>query len=84
MPGMPERRTRDYARHVVIDLFAALNIADGAVISQLRPQHRVEKDIKNWIKHWNAGPKPFVWKKTAEEILDSLAKYIQRINGAGH
>ncbi len=28
----------------------------------------LEKDIKNWIKHWNAGPKPFVWKKTAEEI----------------
>ncbi|MEY9895821.1 hypothetical protein ABIA31_009513, partial [Catenulispora sp. MAP5-51] len=24
-------------------------------------------------------PKPFVWKKTAEEILTSLAKYLQRI-----
>lgn len=27
---------------------------------------------------------PFVWKKTAEEILDSLAKYIERISGGGH
>jgi len=40
MPGMPERRTHDYARHGVVDLFAAFNIADGTVISQLHPQHR--------------------------------------------
>ena len=44
----------------------------------------LEKDIKNWINSWNSDPKPFVWKKTAEEILDSLAKYIQRISGGGH
>jgi hypothetical protein len=24
---------------------------------------------------WNDNPKPFVWHKTAEEILDSLAAY---------
>ena len=29
-------------------------------------------------------PKPFVWTKTAEEILDSLAKYMARISGATH
>ena len=40
MPGMPERRTHDYARHGVIDLFAAFNIADGTVITELHPQHR--------------------------------------------
>jgi transposase len=40
MPGMPERRTHDYARHGVVDLFAAFNIADGSVISKLYPQHR--------------------------------------------
>ena len=40
MPGMPERRTHDYARHGVVDLFAAFNIADGTVISQLHPRHR--------------------------------------------
>ncbi|MCQ4118093.1 IS630 family transposase, partial [Rhodococcus sp. FXJ9.536] len=38
----------------------------------------------NWIKTWNDDPKPFVWHKTAEEILDSLAKYIARISDAGH
>lgn len=44
----------------------------------------LEKDIRAWIKDWNEDPKPFVWTKTAEEILDSLARYIQRISGAGH
>ena len=31
-----------------------------------------------------AKPKPFVWTKTAEEILDSLARYISRISDGGH
>jgi hypothetical protein len=25
-----------------------------------------------------------VWTKTADEILDNLAKYLQRINNSGH
>jgi transposase len=44
----------------------------------------LEQDVRNWIEQWNAEPKPFVWKKTAEEILDSLARYLQRISGAAH
>ncbi|HEY6274699.1 MAG TPA: IS630 family transposase [Streptosporangiaceae bacterium] len=44
----------------------------------------LEADIRAWIEHWNADPRPFVWAKTAEEILDSLAKYIARISGGGH
>ncbi len=44
----------------------------------------LEKELRAWIKSWNEDPKPFVWTKTAEEILDSLARYIQRISGAGH
>jgi hypothetical protein len=32
----------------------------------------LEKEIRAWIADWNTHPKPFVWKKTAEEILDSL------------
>ena len=167
MPGMPERRTHDYARHGTTSLFAAFNIADGTVISQLHRKHRttefkkflvaidktvptelevhlvcdnlathktplihewlarhprvhlhftptgsswinqverwfgyltdqvtsrgvhksvqaLENDVRAWIEQWNTNPKPFVWKKTAEEILDSLARYLQRISGAGH
>ena len=167
MPGMPERRTHDYARHGITSLFAAFNIADGTVITELHRRHRavefkkflvaidkavpaeldvhlicdnlathktpaindwlakhprfhrhftptgsswinqverwfglltdqllrrgvhksvaaLENDVRAWITAWNENPKPFAWTKTAEEILDSLARYIARISGAGH
>jgi len=167
MPGMPERRTHDYARHGVTSLFAAFNIADGTVISELHRQHRavefkkfliaidkavparldvhlvcdnlathktpaiqdwltrhprfelhftptgsswinqverwfgfltdqklrrgvhksvqaLEKDVRAWIENWNQNPRPFVWTKTAEEILNSLAEYIAKFSGACH
>ena len=44
----------------------------------------LEADIRAWIETWNQDPRPFVWTKTAEEILGSLARYCQRISGAGH
>src|SRR5712671_4387771 len=40
MPDMPERRTHDYYRHGITSLFAAFNIADGTVISELHRRHR--------------------------------------------
>jgi len=44
----------------------------------------LEKSIRDWIVIWNEDPKPFVWTKTADEILERLASYLQRIPGAGH
>jgi len=44
----------------------------------------LEADIRDWIQNWNASPRPFTWTKTADEILDSLAKYISRISGAAY
>ena len=44
----------------------------------------LEADIHTWIENWNQDPRPFTWTKTAEEILDSLARYIARISGATH
>ncbi|MDT7785533.1 MAG: hypothetical protein QOF58_3952 [Pseudonocardiales bacterium] len=44
----------------------------------------LEKDIRDWIKQWNADPKPYVWTRTADQILESLAAYCQRINDSGH
>jgi len=168
IPGMPERCTHDHVRHGTTSLFAALNIADGTVISALHRRHRaiefrkflnkidhevpdhldvhlicdnnhgthkhptitrwlathprfhvrctptysswinqverlfahvtadllqrsdhrsahaLEADIRDWVKGWNANPRPFVWTKTAEQILGSLARLIQRTTGAGH
>ncbi|RSS49226.1 IS630 family transposase, partial [Streptomyces sp. WAC05858] len=44
----------------------------------------LEADIRAWVKDWNADPKPFIWTKTAEEILESLAQFCRQISGAGH
>jgi transposase len=53
-----------------------------------RSAHRsvteLETDIRKWITEWNKKPRPFVWTKTADEILDSLAAYCRRINDSGH
>ena len=167
MPGMSEKRTHDYVRHGTTSLFAALNTADGTVISALHRRHRavefkkflatidtevpdhlqvhlicdnygthkhqivttwladhprfhlhftptysswinqverlfayvttdllqrsdhrsvqaLEADIRRWVKAWNDDPKPFVWTKTADQILGSLARLLQRTTGAEH
>jgi transposase len=44
----------------------------------------LEADNHAGIQAWNDDPKPFVWTKTADEILDNLARYLQRINNSGH
>ncbi len=38
--GQPERRTHNYVRHGTLDLFAALNVANGKVIARCKRQHR--------------------------------------------
>src|SRR5919204_156885 len=53
-----------------------------------RSAHRSVRDlvasIRTWITNWNDNPKPFVWHKNADQILDSLAAYCQRINDSRH
>lgn len=44
----------------------------------------LEKDIRTWIEQWNTDPKPYVWTRTADQILESLAAYCQRITDSGH
>ena len=163
MPGVPERRSHDDLRDGTTNLYAALDLASGQVISAMTPRHRAHEfqrflnlidaavpaelevhvvldnssthktpsiqrwlvrhprftlhftptysswlnlverwfaelttkwikrgshrsvrdlvaSIRTWINNWNDNPKPFVWHKTADEILDSLAAYCQRIN----
>jgi transposase len=167
MPGVPERRGHDYVRSGTTNLYAALDVASGRVISEMtarqraeefrrflnqidaavpagldvrvvldnssthktpsiqrwllrhprfsfhftptysswlnlverwfaelttkwikRGSHRSVRDlvaaIRTWITNWNDDPRPFVWHKSADEILDSIAGYCQRINNSGH
>jgi transposase len=44
----------------------------------------LERDIHRWTNEWNKDPKPFIWTKTADEILETLAAYCTRINDSGH
>ena len=163
LPTTPARATHDYARHGTCDLFAALDMATGTVITDIRAKHTSEDfvaflglidrnvpkdldvhiildnlsahkapkvknwllrhrrfhlhftptygswmnmverwfsalttkklkrsahrsvkelaaDIKAWVAVWNEDPKPFVWHKTAEQILERLAGYCAAVN----
>ena len=167
MPGVAQRRTHDYVRNGTTNLYAALDIASGQVITDMTTRHRAEEfhkflnlidksvpegldihivldnvsthktpsiqrwlqrhprfsfhftptysswmnlverwfaelttkwlrrgthhsvrdliaSIRTWVTNWNDNPKPFVWHKTADEILDTLTTYIDRIPDSEH
>jgi ribosomal protein L4 len=48
-----------------------------------RSAHRsvteLETDAEDWIQAWNADPKPFVWTKTADEILEKLGLFCKQL-----
>jgi transposase len=164
-PGIPGRRTHDDMRHGTTTLFAALDIATGEVIGEVRRRHRsseclrflrtieasvpsyldlylvmdnygtyktpsikarfarrsrfhvhftptsaswlnqverwfaaptekylrrgthrstlqLEDAIRHYLDVYNADPKPFVWSKSAEEILASLERFCGRVRKA--
>jgi transposase len=167
LPGVARRRSHDDTRHGTTNLYAALEVASGKVISQMTPRHRaiefkrflaridqavpgdldvhlivdnssthktpaiqrwllahprfhvhftptysswlnlVERwfaeltnkwlrrgthrsvgeltaSIQSWIDTWNEEPRPFVWTKTADQILENITRYLQRISNSGH
>jgi transposase len=167
LPGVPQRRSHDYVRNGTADLYAALDVASGNVITKMTDQHRavefraflnlinrnvpadlavhvivdnasthkapeiqrwlqrhrrftfhftptysswlnqverwfaelttkklrrsthhtvrqLRNDITAWTEHWNTDPRPYRWHKTADEILDNLARYLHRINDSRH
>jgi transposase len=49
-----------------------------------RSTRSLEIAILAYIDHGNTTPKPFVWTKTADEILASVARFCHRISGTGH
>ena len=42
----------------------------------------LEKDIREWIATWNENPRPYVWVKTADQILAALARYCERVSSS--
>ena len=62
-----------------------------AILSQRqikRGSHRstleLEKAIRNFLDVHNQDPKPFVWHKTADEIIESVGRFCKRINASVH
>jgi transposase len=49
-----------------------------------RTVRELNTDIRNWIDTWNDNPRPYVWTKTADQILDSIARYCTRIKDSRH
>jgi transposase len=49
-----------------------------------RSVRELNADIRAWIETWNDDPKPYIWTKTADQILESIASYCTRINESRH
>jgi len=52
--------------------------------NSFRSTRQLEAAIRDYLDHHNAQPKPFVWTKSADDILNALAKYCERITDSGH
>ena len=67
-PGQPARRSHDYKRHGTTSLFAALDIATGAVIGKCYARHRA-KEFRKFLDEIEAAVPPdldvhLVWTTT--------------------
>jgi transposase len=69
--GMPERQTHNYIRHGTLDLFAALNVATGQVITATKQQHRA-KDFVDFLRQIDSAVEPHL---QAHVILDNLSAH---------
>lgn len=53
-----------------------------------RGVHRSTRELKaaimSFLDETNTHPKPFIWTKTADQILASLARFCQRTSDSGH
>jgi transposase len=49
-----------------------------------RSTRELERTIQHYLEVYNEDPKPFVWTKTADQILESLARFCKRTSGTGH
>jgi hypothetical protein len=98
LPRTPAGRSHDDVRHGTASLSTALDVASGQVIPSRHGRHRHQEflkllrtidrnlpdELKADMNAWNQDPKPLVWTKTADKILDDLTSYLQRTNASGH
>jgi transposase len=49
-----------------------------------RSTRALEESIRQFLDANNEKPKPFVWTKSADEILASIARFCERTSNSGH
>ena len=49
-----------------------------------RSTRQLEQAIRAYLDTYNADPKPFVWAKSADDILASIERFCLRISNSGH
>jgi transposase len=49
-----------------------------------RSTRQLEQAIRSYLDTYNADPKPFVWSKSADDILASIERFCLRISNSGH
>jgi transposase len=69
--------------NLVERFFAALT-AKQIRRASFRRTRELETAIKNYLAVHNEDPKPFIWTKTADEILNSIARFCMRTSETGH
>jgi len=45
-----------------------------------RSTRELEASIKDYLARYNDDPKPFVWRKTADQIIESIARLSDQLN----
>lgn len=68
----------------LVERFFGYVTADLLQRSDHRSIQALEADVRKWVTAWNKNPKPFVWTKTADQILAKLGRLIQRTSNPGH
>jgi transposase len=49
-----------------------------------RSTRQLQDAIRAFLDHHNRDPKPFIWTKTADQILESVGRFCKRICDSGH
>ncbi len=68
----------------LVERFFALLTTRQIKRSAHRSTRELEQAIRSYLDIYNEDPKPFIWTKTADEILASLARFCGRISDSGH
>lgn len=75
-----EKTPRDATHDALVGVLSQKQIKRGAH----RSVRALETAIREYVAITNEAPKPFVWTKTADEILTKVTGFCQRISNPGH